>query len=170
MSQKRHEQVEDANEAIRRYYEDGTPLESEGGRDGTEPVSPAAERTGKRDRLDQEAASLSGGDADASVQGVDAGTEAAGGSNPLPDQDVVEEIGRAAGVTYQDNEPLKFGDKAEERDRDRWELHPASSEDYQERRADQQDGTEATSEPPSSTPQNKRSTGAKRRRTKRSGS
>jgi hypothetical protein len=24
---------------------------------------------------------------------------------------VVEEIGRAAGVTYQDNEPLKFGER-----------------------------------------------------------
>ncbi|HEX2054996.1 MAG TPA: DUF6335 family protein [Nitrospiraceae bacterium] len=167
MSPKRHEQVEDANETIRRYYEDGTPLESEGGRDGTEPVSPAGERTGKPARSDRQTTDLSGGDDDASGQGLDAGTEAAGGSNPLPDQDVVDEIGRAAGVTYQDSEPLKFGDKAAARDSARWELNPASSEDYQERRTDQQDGTEAISEPRSSAPRKKPSTGTKRARSKR---
>jgi hypothetical protein len=36
-------------------------------------------------------------------------------------------------VTYQDGEPLRVGQKEEERDEHRWELDPASSEDYAER-------------------------------------
>jgi hypothetical protein len=168
MTPKRQEQVTDANEAIRRYYEEGTPLESEGSRDGTEPVFTAAEMTGKLNSPDEETTRLSGGDADASAQGVDTGTEAAGGSNPLPDQDVVDEIGRAAGVTYQDNEPLKFGDKAAERDQNRWELNPASSEDYQERRSDELDRSEARPEPPSSSSRSEPSAGSKRTKRKSS--
>jgi hypothetical protein len=45
----------------------------------------------------------------------------------------VEAIGRAAGVTYQEGEPLRAGGKEAERDAHRWELDPASSEDYAER-------------------------------------
>jgi hypothetical protein len=56
-----------------------------------------------------------------------------GGANPTPDQDVVEEIGRAMGLTYEDNEPLGMDEKLHNRDLHRWELDPASSEDYQER-------------------------------------
>ncbi len=56
---------------------------------------------------------------------------------PSPDQNVVEEIGQAMGVTYQDNEELKFGDKERSRDKNRWELDPASSDDYQERLRDE---------------------------------
>ena len=59
---------------------------------------------------------------------------APGGDNPTPDQDVVEEIGRALGVQYDDNEELKSADKIAERDRHRWEFDPASSEDYKDRR------------------------------------
>ena len=50
-----------------------------------------------------------------------------------PDQDIVENLGRAAGVTYEDNEELKPVEKVKKRDRKRWELNPSSSEDYQER-------------------------------------
>ena len=46
------------------------------------------------------------------------------------DQDVVEELGQALGYTYEDNEPLRPEDKLEDRDRDRWELNPASAEDF----------------------------------------
>lgn len=59
--------------------------------------------------------------------------EVVGGANPTPDQDVVEEIGRAMGLTYEDNEPLGLDEKLHARDLHRWELDPASSEDYQER-------------------------------------
>ena len=59
--------------------------------------------------------------------------EVVGGANPTPDQDVVEEIGKAMGLTYEDNEPLGLDEKLHNRDLHRWELDPASSEDYQER-------------------------------------
>ena len=49
-------------------------------------------------------------------------------------QGVVEDIGKALGVEYQDNEELKGSDKVAERDRHRWELDPASSEDYKNRK------------------------------------
>jgi hypothetical protein len=76
---------------------------------------------------------LSAGDVDASWERGDVGEEAPGGSVSTPDQDMVDEIGEALGVTYQETEELHLGEKEEERDRNRWELNPASAEDYQER-------------------------------------
>jgi len=73
---------------------------------------------------------LSGGDIDAAWEDADIGAESVGGSNPTPDQDEVDELGRAMGVTFEDNEPLDFSEKLEKRDRDRWELNPASAEDF----------------------------------------
>ena len=37
-----------------------------------------------------------------------------------------EEIGQAAGVVYNDEEPLDLAEKMGKRDRERWELDPAS--------------------------------------------
>ena len=65
---------------------------------------------------------------------ADSGDEAPGGDNPTPDQEVVDDIGKALGIEYQDNEELRSGDKLVDRDRRRWELDPASSEDYKERK------------------------------------
>ena len=76
---------------------------------------------------------LSGGDIDADWRRADIGEETVGGSAPTPDQDIVEELGEAVGLTYDDNEPLHTTEKVEERDRKRWELDPASSEDYEDR-------------------------------------
>lgn len=77
---------------------------------------------------------LTGGDIDADWGNAYAtGEEAPGGENPTPDQDVVEEIGRALGVEYDDAEELKGAEKLERRDRHRWEFDPASSEDYRDR-------------------------------------
>ena len=77
---------------------------------------------------------LTGGDIDADwVDAYGSGDEAPGGDNPTPDQDVVEEIGRALGVEYEDAEELKGADKIGQRDRHRWEYDPASSEDYKDR-------------------------------------
>jgi hypothetical protein len=74
---------------------------------------------------------LTGGDIDANWQDAYAvGDEAPGGDNPTPDQDRVEEIGKALGVTYDDHEELKGADKIAERDRKRWEFDPASSDDW----------------------------------------
>jgi hypothetical protein len=61
------------------------------------------------------------------------GEEAIGGFNTTTDDDLVDEMGEAAGLTYQDDEPMHTTEKIEERDRHRWELDPASSEDYQQR-------------------------------------
>jgi hypothetical protein len=98
-------------------------------------ASPMASRAGTREVPDQERAQLSAGDPDVSRQGIDTGEETPGGSTPTPDQDMVDEIGEAIGVTYQDDEPLTFGEKYSKRDDARWENDPASSEDYVERQA-----------------------------------
>ena len=76
---------------------------------------------------------LSGGDIDADWEGADVGDETVGGTAATPNQDVVEELGEAVGLVYQDNEPLHTEEKLQGRDRNRWELDPASSEDYMAR-------------------------------------
>jgi hypothetical protein len=76
---------------------------------------------------------LAAGDLDASFHGLESGEEAPGGSNPLPDQDDVDRIGAALGVVEQDEKPLATTEKIEGRDRERWELDPASAEDFEER-------------------------------------
>ena len=77
---------------------------------------------------------LTGGDLDANWESAySTGDEAPGGDNPTPDQDIVDEIGKSLGLVYEDDEELKGAAKLEERDRHRWELDPASSEDYDDR-------------------------------------
>jgi hypothetical protein len=73
-----------------------------------------------------ESPELSGGDVDADWDASLEGTETVGGHVVTPDQDQVDEIGAAAGLTYADSEPLDYG-KVSERDRHRWELNPASA-------------------------------------------
>ena len=74
---------------------------------------------------------ITAGDLDANWEvAYSSGDEAPGGDNPTPDQDVVDEIGHALGIEYNDDEELKGALKVEERDRHRWELDPASAEDY----------------------------------------
>jgi Family of unknown function (DUF6335) len=78
--------------------------------------------------------SLSGGDIDAQWDMAESqGDEAATGSQSTPGQNNVEETAAAMGITYADDEELKVGEKERSRDEHRWELDPASSEDYQER-------------------------------------
>ena len=82
--------------------------------------------------------SLSAGDIDAGWDMAESqGEEAVSGSMPTPGQNDVEEMGRALGVTYADNEELKAGEKERNRDEHRWELDPASSDDYQDRLRDE---------------------------------
>lgn len=75
---------------------------------------------------------LAADDIDAAWDEANVGEETVGGTNPTPDQDQVDEIGEAAGLTYEDDEPLNTGEKLEERDRHRWELNPESAEDEEE--------------------------------------
>ena len=101
--------------------------------------SASAARTGRRELHDryvehtETSPAITGGDVDADWESAyTVGDEAPGGDNPTPDQDVVDEIGAALGVQYADNEELKGEKKISDRDRKRWELDPASSEDYSE--------------------------------------
>ena len=56
-----------------------------------------------------------------------------GGSHSMPDQDSVDELGELTGLTFGDFEEIR-GEKVSDRDNNRWELDPASSEDYEERK------------------------------------
>jgi hypothetical protein len=99
----------------------------------------SAARTGRRELLErleehtETSPALTAGDVDADWEGAySSGDEAPGGDNPTPDQDVVDEIGKAVGVQYEDNEELKGEEKITKRDKHRWELDPASAEDYKD--------------------------------------
>ena len=82
---------------------------------------------------------LAGGDVDAQWEMAEStGDDSAAGSMPTPDQNDTGDIGKAIGITYEDNEPLKVGEKERERDKHRWELDPASSEDYRDRLKDEE--------------------------------
>jgi hypothetical protein len=101
---------------------------------------PSAARSGRREmeeaRRDHNEVSpeLTAGDVDADWEDAySVGDEAPGGDNPTPDQDRVDDIGKALGVQYEDNEELKASDKITQRDKHRWELDPASSDDYRDR-------------------------------------
>jgi uncharacterized protein DUF6335 len=125
----RRKKETDAGEVIRDYVESGD-----------EPSSQMDDR-GDVEWYDQASqdppapaeAVLTGGDIDAAWDQAAVGDETVGGSSPTPDQDIVDEIGRALGITYADGEPLRPTEKLARRDEERWELHPASSEDYVER-------------------------------------
>jgi hypothetical protein len=100
----------------------------------------SAARTGRAELADKlrehtsTGPALTGGDVDADWESAEAvGDEAPGGDNPTPDQDVVDNIGRAVGIEYDDDEELQGGDEIVKRDKKRWELDPASSDDFDDR-------------------------------------
>ena len=81
---------------------------------------------------------ITAGDVDAQWEGAQfSGDESAVSSMTTPDNNQVDDIGTAMGVTYSDNEELKVGEKERSRDKKRWELDPASSDDYQDRLRDE---------------------------------
>lgn len=100
--------------------------------------SDRAGRYSRRDnnRLDDGSdARLAGGDVDANLEDANVvGEEGVGGTVATPDQDVVDELGAALGIEMDDRSFLRVGDMLEQRDNQRWELEPKSSEDYEERR------------------------------------
>jgi len=74
---------------------------------------------------------MTGGDIDAKWEDAYAqGDESPGGDNPTPDQNRVDLIGKALGTEYADDQELQGGEEIVSRDRHRWELDPASSEDW----------------------------------------
>lgn len=79
-------------------------------------------------------AQLTGGDVDTDWEQASAsGEEAVGGSAPTPDQNIVDDLGVAAGVEIPDEGILHTTEMLEHRDESRWELDPSSAEDSQER-------------------------------------
>ncbi|MFZ1744651.1 MAG: DUF6335 family protein [Nitrospirales bacterium] len=133
-SKKKNRESQDADTIIRLYVEDQDP-----GLETIEEVEDAGmqfrqqprERRSRQD-IRQKEATLFGGVPDATMDAGSSGDETLGGSNPTPDQDTVDELGEAAGLTFEDSEEL-VGEKVYDRDTHRWELDPASSEDYAER-------------------------------------
>ncbi len=57
------------------------------------------------------------------------GDEAVGGTTAVPNQNDTEELAEAVGIVVDDDTPLDTEEMMEERDRDRWELDPASAID-----------------------------------------
>jgi hypothetical protein len=101
--------------------------------------SPSAAKSGRaemRDKLSKNnsgGAAITAGDVDADWQSAESvGDEAPGGDNPTPDQDVVDDIGRALGVEYADDEELQGGAEIADRDSHRWELDPSSKDDFED--------------------------------------
>jgi hypothetical protein len=96
-----------------------------------------------RDELDEHhslSPEITGGDIDASWQTANvAGEETVGGSVSTPDQDIVDNLGAAAGLTYKDDEPLDYDQKVLDRDRNRWELNPASALNEEDEELDDED-------------------------------
>lgn len=129
------DQSEAADTTIRRYIETQDPAQEQIGDEFAEAQTISKQEPGEvlnHQEKQEKEARLSGGDLDASWDSGSSGEEAVGGSSPTPDQDNVDEVGEAAGLTFQDTEEIR-GEKINERDDRRWELDPASSEDYEER-------------------------------------
>lgn len=119
MTHKRELNDVDPDTEVKNEFERASDLGSGGAEEMIEKLEEYTDRSPR----------LSGGDVDAAWEDSDVGEESVGGGNPTPDQDIVEELGEAVGITYQDNEPLGTEEKLNKRDRDRWELDPASSDD-----------------------------------------
>lgn len=79
-----------------------------------------------------ESPELSAGDMDATWDDAN-GEEAGSGTTSTPDENVVDEVGGAVGISYSDTEPLNTNEKLDQRDHERWDLNPASDPVYQDR-------------------------------------
>lgn len=78
---------------------------------------------------------LSGGDLDADwTRSEGAGEETVGGSVATPDQDIVDEIGRALGVEQAADEQVRTSEEIlRERARHRWEIERQAAEEDERR-------------------------------------
>jgi Family of unknown function (DUF6335) len=89
----------------------------------------------RRHELHEASPVLTGGDIDANYEQANAvGDESVGGTVSTPDMDIVDDLGKAVGLEMDDYSFLRTNEILEQRDDQRWELEPKSSEDYSERR------------------------------------
>lgn len=90
--------------------------------------------------LNEATPDITGGDIDANYEQANAvGDESVGGTAMTPDMSVVDDLGRAVGLDMDDYNYLHTTEILEGRDDRRWELEPKSSEDYADRRLDEDD-------------------------------
>lgn len=123
----RRKRAADIDESARRY--ESSALDSE-----MAPEDKLAE-TGRRlverefEKYYSVRPEIPAGDADASWQEAEeTGAESPGGHVATPDQDNVDEIGRAVGMEFQDNQELCAPEEVlSRRDRRRWELDKRSA-------------------------------------------
>ena len=109
----------------------GIPSSLDLDRSASSAKSGRAEMRDKLSKNNSGGAAITAGDVDADWQSAESvGDEAPGGDNPTPDQDRVDDIGRALGVEYADDEELQGGAEIADRDLNRWELDPASKDDF----------------------------------------
>jgi Family of unknown function (DUF6335) len=133
--QKKTSHSEDADNIVRRYIENQDPAQEDIQHEFTEAQTASRQQSPnffEQPPILEEQGRLSGGDLDASSDVGYSGEETVGGSHSTPDQDNVDELGETTGLTFEDVEELR-GEKVSDRDINRWELNPASSEDYEER-------------------------------------
>jgi Family of unknown function (DUF6335) len=89
---------------------------------------------------DEEDLPPTGGDVDVDAYLAEVvGEEAIGGTTPTPDQNVVDEIAASAGISTHEDEILHTTEMLEYRNSRRWELDPKSSEDYGDRRDEEEE-------------------------------
>ena len=111
----------------------GIPSSLDANRGPSAAKSGRAEMKDRMSKVTSSSPALTSGDVDADWESAESvGDEAPGGDNPTPDQDVVDDIGRALGVEYEDDEELQGGAEIVDRDRHRWELDPSSKDDFED--------------------------------------
>lgn len=110
-----------------------TPPDSSTSTDALDHVVEAGSQQMQRELREYHSVSpgLAGGDVDANWQAAEStGEETPGGHAATPDQDEVDEIGRAYGMEIPDNQELHTHDEIlAQRDAHRWELDKRSTDD-----------------------------------------
>src|SRR5262249_44861421 len=110
--------LRDGHMSVRRHLQeaDKSPRACDHGKI-PEPAKPSTSEARHSPSVSPETTEFGSGDlTDISSPVVDAEGEIIAGSNPSTDPDVVDEIGRSAGMTYEDGEPLQFGVKEAAKD------------------------------------------------------
>ena len=127
---RKHRDPKEGQRIAERSAARGVPEEQLQGPPAAETITPLPEEEVRADEV-MRAARLTGGDVDADWQRAgDVGEEAVGGSVATPDQDRVDDIGRALGVPQApDAEVRTSGEILEGRDRNRWEQEPSPGGD-----------------------------------------
>lgn len=117
-SEEERTRIRDSNDRDQKLEREGRPSRHNQGYDEVARLGPTA---GSEQERSVAQATNSAGDRPADWESASSGgDEAPGGDNPASDLNV-DDIGRAVGVEYQDDEPLRGADKVDARDKKRWD-------------------------------------------------